>query len=502
MDSAPASTGQTERVARVAMMQHLWADRAPTTGFAPLSWKTRLLFVALAAGSFHIAYAFPPLAFVIVGWLYGLFRLSEVGTARQAFWIGAVAALAAFVPHVAWFWTLFKFGAIALWMVLAFWIGLFVVVVRFVREQLGFKAACLLAPFVWTGFEFFRSELYPLRFSWLIPGYAFSESGANPVHWPLGMYGFGFVTIGLVAWFSTQARTVALVANGLLITLLAFLANHPQDTSVRHPVKLRSVSVAGVQLEMKHDLEVLEALKLAREKHPTIELFVLSELSFDGPVSARVRDWCRRERVHLIAGGKELLGDRGFFNTAYVINPDGEVVFKQVKSRPVQFMDDGLPATEQRVWDSPWGKIGICICYDLSFTRVTDGLIRQGAKALIVPTMDAEHWGAYQHRLHARVAPVRAAEYGVPIFRVASSGISQMVEPEGHVTATAPFPGQHESLAATLNLRWSPARTPLDRYLVWPCVAVAFGLLGWHVVEGLRSRFNPSRSRGTIHNLQ
>ena len=62
--------------------------------------------------------------------------------------------------------------------------------------------------------------------------------------------------------------------------------------------------------------------------------------------------------------------------------------------------------------------IGICICYDLSYRRVTDPLIRMGAQALIVPTMDVADWGRRQHELHARVAPVRAAEYGVPIFRL------------------------------------------------------------------------------------
>src|SRR5205085_578061 len=116
-------------------------------------------------------------------------------------------------------------------------------------------------------------------------------------------------------------------------------------------------------------------------------------------------------------------------------------VFRQGKSVPVQFFKDGLPAKSQRVWESPWGRIGICICYDLSYTRVTDGLIRLGAQAIIVPTMDVVAWGRHQHELHARVAPIRAAEYGVPIFRVGSSGISQLIDASGRTMATAGFPG-------------------------------------------------------------
>ena len=95
---------------------------------------------------------------------------------------------------------------------------------------------------------------------------------------------------------------------------------------------------------------------------------------------------------------------------------------------PIQFFKDGLPAREQRLWDSPWGKIGLCICYDLSYARVTDRLVRLGAQAMIVPTMDVVDWGQREHELHARVAPIRSAEYGIPIFRVASSGISQWTD--------------------------------------------------------------------------
>ena len=131
---------------------------------------------------------------------------------------------------------------------------------------------------------------------------------------------------------------------------------------------------------------------------------------------------------------------------------------------PIQFFQDGLPATSQALWNSPWGPLGLCICYDLSFTRVTDELIRLGAVGLIVPTMDVEHWGRSQHELHARVAPMRAAEYGVPIFRVASSGISQSVDATGRVRESAPFPGQGERVVDSFVLG-PPGRLPMDRWV-------------------------------------
>ena len=138
------------------------------------------------------------------------------------------------------------------------------------------------------------------------------------------------------------------------------------------------------------------------------------------------------------------------------------------------------------MWNSPWGKLGLCVCYDLSYSRVTDELIRQGAQAIIVPTMDVEAWGGREHALHARVAPARAAEYGVPVFRLASSGISQAVGSNGMVVADAPFPGQGQMLAATLMLPMNGGHVPLDRLIVGPCIGGVLLLVGWQLVSWIR----------------
>src|SRR5690606_28360859 len=100
----------------------------------------------------------------------------------------------------------------------------------------------------------------------------------------------------------------------------------------------------------------------------------------------------KRNGRYLVVGGKQPEGDN-YFNTAFVIGPGGEIEFQQAKSVPIQFFNDGLPAREQQLWDSPWGKIGLCVCYDLSYRRVVDNLVRQGAAAIIVPTMDVVGWG-------------------------------------------------------------------------------------------------------------
>jgi len=71
----------------------------------------------------------------------------------------------------------------------------------------------------------------------------------------------------------------------------------------------------------------------------------------------------------------------------------------------------------------------------------------------------------------ARTACPRAPEYGIPIFRLASSGISQAVTGGGSVVAQTKFGGNGDILTAQLRL---PARgsIPLDRYLAPVCVGI------------------------------
>jgi apolipoprotein N-acyltransferase len=98
--------------------------------------------------------------------------------------------------------------------------------------------------------------------------------------------------------------------------------------------------------------------------------------------------------------------------------------------------------------------------------------------------MDVESWGATEHALHAQVTPVRAAEYRLPVFRLASSGISQWVSRQGRVLASAPYPGPGAAIAGDLALR-GPGRLPWDRVLAPACVAFTGGFVLWLGAERL-----------------
>jgi len=461
-------------------------------GFQPLNWWKAALLVLGAAACFHAAYtpAHPgPLALLIVGYVVCLVQLARMRATRLAFYTGLLTGLACFGPQLAFFWTIFGPAAVALWTILAFWIALFVALTHVALVRFGAKRAVWLVPFLWTGLEYFRSELYYLKFAWLNVGFAFVDFQLLPLP-SFGVYGTGFcVTAFATVWLvkklelSRRIRLLNVVLTCLFVLTLAGLVFPSLVASKIHPSNFR---VAGVQLEFSNRSQIQRALDKLVATRTNVDLIVLSEYTLDGPPSEQLKNWCREHGKFLIVGGKDPAPNNNFYDSAFVISTNGEVVFKQVKSVPIQFFKDGLRAPEQKLWESPWGKIGICICYDLSYARVTDELVRQGAQMLIVPTMDVADWGRHQHELHARIAPVRAAEYGIPIFRVASSGISQGVDRAGRVCASAPFPGEGEMIFFGVKL--NPQRhgsLPLDRWLAPLCVGVT-GLFGlWLAVEKL-----------------
>jgi apolipoprotein N-acyltransferase len=471
----------------------------------PIHWRKAGLFALVAVACFHIAYTPTSsglLSLAIMGYVICLMHLARLRTTRQCFYTGLVVGLACIGPQLGFFWRIFGPGAIALWLVLAVWIGCFVALAHRALFHFGPKRAALLIPFLWTGLEYFRSELYYLKFSWLNVGYAFSEASIVPLSL-VGVYGVGFFVAAGAALLQLVRRDhlrrigpIRLILSMGAALLLLFWLLPAFAKAVTYP----NLGLAGVQLEFPNEKEITHALDKLLLKHQQIvqanrgfrrytnlDLIVLPEYTLTGEPPQALKDWCRTNQKFLIVGGKDESPGTNFFDSAFVISTNGEIVFQQVKSVPIQFFKDGLPAPKQKLWESPWGKIGICICYDLSYTRVTDELVRQGAQMLIVPTMDVTDWGQHQHELHARVAPVRAAEYGLPIFRVASSGISQGVNRSGWVQATAPFPGEGKTLFFGARLGRGGS-LPLDRWFAPFCVIVTGAFVVWLVVQPFMAR--------------
>jgi apolipoprotein N-acyltransferase len=438
----------------------------PNQHFQSVPMRSALIFGSIAAAGYWIAFSTRFGAAAILVALPCICVLGRLRTNRQAFYGGVALGVLIYAPPLCFFWSIFGPVAILLWLVAGFPIGVFLLLLRMAHRRLGSNCAVLLTPMLWTGVEYFRSEVWQLRFAWLLPGQTVAFVPGVRLA-AIGVYGLGFVfalTAAMVTSNRATLRAFGLVAAIALAVLMYVPALPPSP--INPPLH-----VAGVQLETTSVDGAAEALAGLAETHPEAQILVLSEYTFSDLVPQRVRDVVRRYHRYLVAGGIRWVGAGKFYDAAFVVGPDGRDVFEQDKSVPVQFMDDGLPTTRRQVWTSPWGKIGIGICYDLSYARVMDDFVRQGAEGLIVPTMDPIHWGGFERRmLHGRLAPIRAAEYAIPVFGVWSSGVSQLTDRFGRVIATAGFPGQGAFISGPFALQ-EPGRIPPDRMLAVAAMA-------------------------------
>ena len=90
-------------------------------------------------------------------------------------------------------------------------------------------------------------------------------------------------------------------------------------------------------MEFPSQTEVLFNLKALLKAHPEAQLVVLSEYTIDGPVPQYLKAWCRQNNRYLVVGGKDPATNSNYYDTAFVVAPSGEIVFRQGKSVPVQF---------------------------------------------------------------------------------------------------------------------------------------------------------------------
>jgi hypothetical protein len=87
--------------------------------------------------------------------------------------------------------------------------------------------------------------------------------------------------------------------------------------------------------------------------------------------------------------------------------------------------------------------------------------------------------------LHGRLAPIRSAEYGIPVFGVWSSGVSQLTDRHGKVIATASYPGQGAMIAGPLDMSHS-GKVPVDRWLAMGAVGITVGFVAFLIIGRIR----------------
>ncbi|MCI8610145.1 MAG: carbon-nitrogen hydrolase family protein [Firmicutes bacterium] len=127
-----------------------------------------------------------------------------------------------------------------------------------------------------------------------------------------------------------------------------------------------------------------------------------------GEIWQRLSESARRYGIYLSAGSvPETTEDGKVYNTAYVFDRQGKQIGKH---RKVHLFDidvkggqrfkesDTLTAGDWcTVFDTEFGKIGLCICFDFRFPELARLMVLEGAKLILIPaafnlTTGPAHW--------------------------------------------------------------------------------------------------------------
>ncbi len=173
-----------------------------------------------------------------------------------------------------------------------------------------------------------------------------------------------------------------------------------------------------------------------------------------GPAWRVLSQAARELKLWLVGGSMPELQEDKVYNTAYVFDPQGNQVAKHRKAHLFDINVEGgqsfkesdvlTPGDRVTVFDTLWGKLGLCICFDLRFQELSKVMADLGAQMIVVPaafnmTTGPAHWEllfrqrAVDNQIFTLgVAPARDKE-----GEYVSYGNSILCDPWGTVLARA-----------------------------------------------------------------
>ncbi len=142
-----------------------------------------------------------------------------------------------------------------------------------------------------------------------------------------------------------------------------------------------------------------------------------------GGLSAEaIAEACRRTGVYTVVGYIEK-SDGAYYNAAMLVGPDGVVGNYRKVHLPFLGVDRFLTPGDREfeVFELPFGKVGINICYDASFPEAARSLKLLGAQLIVLPT----NWPTGAWRTAEFVVNARANENHVNFAAVNRAGVER-----------------------------------------------------------------------------
>jgi predicted amidohydrolase len=159
----------------------------------------------------------------------------------------------------------------------------------------------------------------------------------------------------------------------------------------------------------------VNAEKDQAKKDKLVEKFIELAEPISGKYMTKASNLANELNIYLVLGCLEKDGEN-LYNSAILFDPDGDIIGKYSKTHFAQGYTINpscyTPGEQYPVFQTPFGKVGMMICYDRQLPEPARILSLKGAQILLVPSYggysDKEGWNSVLLR-------TRAYENSVPL---------------------------------------------------------------------------------------
>ena len=451
-------------------------------------------FLAAASGILIIL-SFPKADIPILAWvaLIPLLIAIEDRSPAEAFKIGWFCGLVAYGGLLYWvmivmgqYGKLPAYATIPLWLLLSAWLAFFPALAVWATtsgKQNVIKAVVLL-PLAWVASDYLRSFLLT-GFPWTMLGH--SQYRLLPliqVADLTGVYGITalIVLANTVLYRIIRAFSGANVpypAKSALVLVLALIGTLGYGLyRLNTPLQTKSLRVALIQGNINQavkwspsfrdtTLDIYSSLsrQAIQSQKPDLIVWPESAAPFffqeNSPSSDRIRNLARELKTCILFGSPatELRnGSPTNLNSAFLLDQNGNEQGRSDKIHLVPFgeyvplarllpfvnkmvhgIGDFSPGQQVKPLMAGQIPLGVLVCYEAIFPELARAHVNSGSRVLVNITNDAWFGRSSAPWQHLSMAVFRAIETRTPLVRAANTGITSVVDQNGHIRGMTPL---------------------------------------------------------------
>ena len=436
------------------------------------------LIFALGLGIYLINFTPSLLKTFVSGWILG-FGWFSVGL----YWIGS-----AFIVADTYTIFLMPVAILLLPSLLAVFWGLACVSAKFISRNKKFSIINIIV-FI-SLFEYLRAKIFT-GFPWLMPSMIFSSNEyLIQVFSFIGSFSANLVVLTisvlpliLLSSFKGKYTLSFLLLIPIITLFFLGIVRYNSKNLLQSSNQLITIVQPNIKQKNKWDLRKRDqhlnklAMLSTSNKDDIMymnNIIIWPETSFAGSIPGEIKLLSDISKK-ILKNSKSILivgllrsDESNLFNSLVFLNSKGQIIYRYDKTKLVPFgeyipfrkhlnlISDFLPQKDfsrGNLNPNPYldgvGNIITLICYEILFTDDLMNRISKNTNLLINITNDAWFGKTIGPHQHLALAKIKAVEFGLPLVRVANTGISVFVSPYGEIISKIPL---NKESAKTFNL--------------------------------------------------